>query len=200
MLDSGFVASDVSDGHCGAACQPVPGEVRQPTACFRWQGQGQRESTGRPWESAATCRRKAAHTNGGHPELHSAATVRLCLLLPRVLAARCAQHKDFCVLRCVLPVAYAFVALLWTVNAFVRLRFGRCALPVRVALLTLAFPLLHSCSEWTSDGQLWVQYVSSTPATRLDVINLQVRCAARVCVVVPARLTRCTLPLSIGVC
>jgi dynein light intermediate chain len=31
---------------------------------------------------------------------------------------------------------------------------------------------LH-CSEWTEDGQLWVQYVSSTPATRLDVINLQ---------------------------
>jgi Axonemal dynein light chain len=28
--------------------------------------------------------------------------------------------------------------------------------------------------EWTNDGQLWVQYVSSTPATRLDVINLQV--------------------------
>lgn len=28
--------------------------------------------------------------------------------------------------------------------------------------------------EWTEDGQLWVQYVSSTPATRLDVINLQV--------------------------
>lgn len=27
--------------------------------------------------------------------------------------------------------------------------------------------------EWTEDGQLWVQYVSSTPATRLDVINLQ---------------------------
>jgi dynein light intermediate chain len=27
--------------------------------------------------------------------------------------------------------------------------------------------------EWTDDGQLWVQYVSSTPATRLDVINLQ---------------------------
>merc|ERR1712167_466745 len=26
---------------------------------------------------------------------------------------------------------------------------------------------------WTEDGQLWVQYVSSTPATRLDVINLQ---------------------------
>ena len=28
-------------------------------------------------------------------------------------------------------------------------------------------------SEWTEEGQLWVQYVSSTPATRLDVINLQ---------------------------
>lgn len=27
--------------------------------------------------------------------------------------------------------------------------------------------------EWTQDGQLWVQYVSSTPATRIDVINLQ---------------------------
>jgi dynein light intermediate chain, axonemal len=27
--------------------------------------------------------------------------------------------------------------------------------------------------EWTEDGQLWVQYVSSTPATRLDVVTLQ---------------------------
>merc|ERR1712046_187964 len=27
--------------------------------------------------------------------------------------------------------------------------------------------------EWTEDGQLWIQYVSSTPATRLDVVNLQ---------------------------
>ena len=27
--------------------------------------------------------------------------------------------------------------------------------------------------EWTEDGTLWVQYVSSTPATRLDVVNLQ---------------------------
>ena len=27
--------------------------------------------------------------------------------------------------------------------------------------------------EWAEDGQLWVQYVSSTPATRLDVITLQ---------------------------
>lgn len=27
--------------------------------------------------------------------------------------------------------------------------------------------------EWTENGQLWVQHVSSTPATRLDVINLQ---------------------------
>merc|ERR1719502_1174986 len=27
--------------------------------------------------------------------------------------------------------------------------------------------------EWTQEDQLWVQYVSSTPATRADVINLQ---------------------------
>jgi dynein light intermediate chain len=27
--------------------------------------------------------------------------------------------------------------------------------------------------QWDDSGQLWVQYVSSTPATRLDVINLQ---------------------------
>lgn len=27
--------------------------------------------------------------------------------------------------------------------------------------------------EWTENSQLWVQHVSSTPATRLDVINLQ---------------------------
>lgn len=32
---------------------------------------------------------------------------------------------------------------------------------------------MRNCREWTEDGQLWVQYVSSTPATRLDVINLQ---------------------------
>lgn len=31
-----------------------------------------------------------------------------------------------------------------------------------------------SCREWTENGQLWVQQVSSTPATRLDVVNLQV--------------------------
>ena len=29
--------------------------------------------------------------------------------------------------------------------------------------------------RYAEDGQLWVQYVSSTPATRLDVINLQER-------------------------
>lgn len=27
--------------------------------------------------------------------------------------------------------------------------------------------------EWAENGQLWIQCVSSTPATRLDVINLQ---------------------------
>ena len=28
-------------------------------------------------------------------------------------------------------------------------------------------------SEWTDNGQLWVQYVASIPATRNDVISLQ---------------------------
>jgi dynein light intermediate chain len=32
---------------------------------------------------------------------------------------------------------------------------------------------MRCAREWTEDGQLWVQYVSSTPATRLEVINLQ---------------------------
>lgn len=27
--------------------------------------------------------------------------------------------------------------------------------------------------EWLEDGQLWRQYVSTTPVTRLDVLNLQ---------------------------
>lgn len=27
--------------------------------------------------------------------------------------------------------------------------------------------------EWEEEGQIWTQHVSSTPATRLDVINLQ---------------------------
>lgn len=33
--------------------------------------------------------------------------------------------------------------------------------------------LLYICREWQESGQLWVQQVSSTPATRLDVVNLQ---------------------------
>lgn len=32
---------------------------------------------------------------------------------------------------------------------------------------------LNFYREWTEGGQLWVQQVSSTPATRLDVVNLQ---------------------------
>ena len=40
-------------------------------------------------------------------------------------------------------------------------------------LLTVSRFLALARSEWTEEGQLWVQYVSSTPATRLDVINLQ---------------------------
>ena len=35
--------------------------------------------------------------------------------------------------------------------------------------------------EWEEQGQLWVQQVSSTPATRLDVINLQVCQALKNC-------------------
>jgi len=43
-------------------------------------------------------------------------------------------------------------------------------------LLTPTEDILNSIlppREWTEDGQLWVQYVSSTPATRSDVIALQ---------------------------
>jgi dynein light intermediate chain len=40
-------------------------------------------------------------------------------------------------------------------------------------LLSLTPVWCCSCSEWTEEGQLWVQYVSSTPATRSDVIALQ---------------------------
>ena len=52
-------------------------------------------------------------------------------------------------------------------------------------LLKLSLPLRARLPrrEWTAEGQLWVQYVSSTPATRLDVINLQVgRVASSGCV------------------
>ena len=41
-----------------------------------------------------------------------------------------------------------------------------------VTTITLFFCNGNS-SEWTDNGQLWVQYVSSTPATRNDVISLQ---------------------------
>lgn len=29
------------------------------------------------------------------------------------------------------------------------------------------------CREWTEENQLWVQQVSSTPSTRMDVVHLQ---------------------------
>lgn len=44
------------------------------------------------------------------------------------------------------------------------------------ATLTPTEDILNSIlppREWTEDGQLWVQYVSSTPATRSDVLQLQ---------------------------
>ena len=34
--------------------------------------------------------------------------------------------------------------------------------------------LFYFYREWAESGQLWIQQVSSTPATRLDVVNLQV--------------------------
>jgi dynein light intermediate chain len=45
----------------------------------------------------------------------------------------------------------------------------RNALPATEDLLNAILPP----REWTQDSQLWVQKASSTPATRLDVINLQ---------------------------
>jgi dynein light intermediate chain len=39
---------------------------------------------------------------------------------------------------------------------------------------------IHPPREWEEDGQVWIQYVSSTPATRLDVINLQEQLDARI--------------------
>jgi len=48
--------------------------------------------------------------------------------------------------------------------------------PVEKPQLTQTEDILNSIlppREWTEEGQLWIQYVSSTPATRLDVITLQ---------------------------
>jgi hypothetical protein len=48
----------------------------------------------------------------------------------------------------------------------------KSALPATEDILNAILPP----REWkTDDGQLWVQHVSSTPATRIDVMNLQVR-------------------------
>jgi hypothetical protein len=41
--------------------------------------------------------------------------------------------------------------------------------------LQIFIGIFLSVREWTENGQLWVQQVSSTPATRLDVVNLQVK-------------------------
>lgn len=42
-----------------------------------------------------------------------------------------------------------------------------------LSLIIFKRQLLYICREWQESGQLWVQQVSSTPATRLDVVNLQ---------------------------
>ena len=41
------------------------------------------------------------------------------------------------------------------------------------AIFHFLIDILVKIREWTEGTQLWVQHVSSTPATRLDVINLQ---------------------------
>ena len=40
-------------------------------------------------------------------------------------------------------------------------------------MLSLAILYSHDEFSGLQDDQLWVQYVSSTPATRADVVNLQ---------------------------
>ena len=48
--------------------------------------------------------------------------------------------------------------------------------PIEKAAATKNEDFLNSIlppREYTENGQLWVQYVSPTPATRVDVINLQ---------------------------
>lgn len=43
-----------------------------------------------------------------------------------------------------------------------------------LVLLGESLPIsLCCCREWTENSQLWVQQVSSTPCTRMDVIHLQ---------------------------
>lgn len=47
----------------------------------------------------------------------------------------------------------------------------KAALPATEDILNAILPP----REWTAaDGQLWTQHVSSTPATRMDVVALQV--------------------------
>ncbi|XP_014666410.1 PREDICTED: 33 kDa inner dynein arm light chain, axonemal-like [Priapulus caudatus] len=48
--------------------------------------------------------------------------------------------------------------------------------PIETKVSQQTEEILHSIlppREWDEEGQLWIQHVSSTPATRLDVINLQ---------------------------
>lgn len=45
-------------------------------------------------------------------------------------------------------------------------------LDLSAAPATLDPENLFACSEWTEDGELWVQYVSAVPSTRADAISL----------------------------
>lgn len=66
-----------------------------------------------------------------------------------------------------------YITLQWshlTVSFHLRytviIKYSLCHICLEVSALLYA-------REWTENGQLWVQQVSSTPATRLDVVNLQ---------------------------
>ena len=106
------------------------------------------------------------------------------ILPPRCACARGTRHRSAAPLRRCRPHPLSRCESLRSASTHA----GRCAVaePPRwqPAQLSLARSLSHAslalflCAclarrEWTEDGQLWVQYVSSTPATRLDVINLQ---------------------------
>ena len=55
--------------------------------------------------------------------------------------------------------------------------------PIEKAATTKNEDFLNSIlppREYTENGQLWVQYVSPTPATRVDVIDLQEDLEARI--------------------
>ena len=100
--------------------------------------------------------------NRGHPQLHPPTAVRPCGQCSKLHTIKRMEGHNFKPhhLRSTSEFArcsgFLPVALTW-----------HCSSPL------IDTPIIIAHREWTEDGQLWVQYVSSTPATRLDVINLQ---------------------------